>query len=214
MGRDRADHHRRTHFARNRGLGLRLWLRGHNWPTYKPWQFRIDSRSRLCLPPSLRQIPAQEQVFLLRSGDLQCDRPVVAAPLRVRVALSRLSKSGWSVLPQSEWEEQGARISYNLERGFSHVQENSESLQRPGEGRHTSAPSPRTHPGVGSVRPARHSPHDVLPLAEGVLRERRCRIRAPLPPPQRRQGPEDRPAGTKAATQARSPLRTHGGTYP
>src|SRR5208337_1824622 len=118
------------------------------------------------------------------------------------------------VLPQSEWEEQGARISYNLERRFSHVQENSESLQRPGEGRHTSAPSPRTHPGVGSVRPARHSPHDVLPLAEGVLRERRCRIRAPLPPPQRRQGPADRPAGTKAATQARSPLRTHGGTYP
>src|SRR5208337_4206164 len=39
------------------------------------------------------------------------------------------------------------------------------------------------------------------------------RIRAPLPLPQRRQGPEDRPAGTKAATQARSPLRTHGGTY-
>ena len=35
------------------------------------------------------------------------------------------------VLPQSEWEEQGARISYNLERRFSHVQENSESLQRP-----------------------------------------------------------------------------------
>src|SRR5271157_6276594 len=95
MGRDRADHHRRTHFARNRGLGLRLWLRGHDRPTYKPWQFRIDSRSRLCLQPSLRQIPAQEQVFLLRSGDLQCDRPVVAAPLRVHVALSRLSRSGW-----------------------------------------------------------------------------------------------------------------------
>src|SRR5271165_2515307 len=119
----------------------------------------------------------------------------------------------YPVLPQSEWEEQGARISYNLERRFSHVQENSESLQRPGEGRHTSASSPRTHPGVGSVRPARHSPYDVLLLAEGVLRERRCRIRAPLPPPQRRQGPEDRPAGTKAATQAQSPLRTHGGTY-
>src|SRR5271157_428275 len=95
MGRDRADHHRRTHFARNRGLGLRLWLRGHDRPTYKPCQFRIDSRSRLCLQPSLRQIPAQEQVFLLRSGDLQCDRPVVAAPLRVHVALSRLSRSGW-----------------------------------------------------------------------------------------------------------------------
>src|SRR5271157_1184461 len=88
MGRDRADHHRRTHFARNRGLGLRLWLRGHDRPTYKPWQFGL-------IPPSLRQIPAQEQVFLLRSGDLQCDRPVVAAPLRVHVALSRLSRSGW-----------------------------------------------------------------------------------------------------------------------
>ena len=34
-------------------------------------------------------------------------------------------------MPQSEWEEQGARISYNLERRFSHVQENSESLQHP-----------------------------------------------------------------------------------
>src|SRR5271157_454132 len=79
-------------------------------------------------------------------------------------------RASLAVLLQSEWEEQGARISYNLERRFSHVQENSESLQRPGEGRHTSAPSPRTHPGFGSVRPARHSPHDVLPLAEGVLR--------------------------------------------
>ena len=69
-----------------------------------------------------------------------------------------------------------------------------------------------TQPGVGSVRPARHSPHDVLPLAEGVLRDAAA-ARAPLPPPQRRQGPADRPAGTKAATQARSPLRTHGGTY-
>src|SRR5208283_4673990 len=88
MGRDRADHHRRTHFARNRGLGLRLWISGHDQPTYKPWQFGL-------IPPSLRQIPAQEHVFLLRSGDLQCDRPVVAAPLRGRVALSRISKSGW-----------------------------------------------------------------------------------------------------------------------
>src|SRR5208282_199140 len=147
-------------------------------------------------------------------------RPLQRGPPRRRQASPgpRPGHRGRKVLPagvllQSEWEEQGARISYNLERRFSHVQENSESLQRPGEGRHTSAPSPRTHPGFGSVRPARHSPHDVLPLAEGVLRERRCRIRALLPPPQRRQGPEDHPAGTKAATQARSPLRTHGGTY-
>ncbi len=35
------------------------------------------------------------------------------------------------VLPQSEWEEQGARISYNLERRFSHVQENSSRFSVP-----------------------------------------------------------------------------------
>ena len=33
-------------------------------------------------------------------------------------------------------------------------------------------------PDLGSLRPARHPPHAVLPLAEGVLRERRGRLRA------------------------------------
>src|SRR6516225_3329738 len=80
------------------------------------------------------------------------------------------------VLLQMEWERRTARISYNLERRFSHVQEDPQAIHRPGEGRHPSAPSPRTCPRLGSVRPARHPPHDVLPLAEGVLRERPCRV--------------------------------------
>src|SRR3974377_2085299 len=76
------------------------------------------------------------------------------------------------VLLQTKWEKRTARISYNVERRFSHGQEDSQALHRPGEGRHPSAPSPGTHSHLGSVRPARHPPHDVLSLAEGVLRER------------------------------------------
>src|SRR5512135_2998721 len=55
------------------------------------------------------------------------------------------------VLLQSEWEKRTARISYNLERRFSHAQEDSETPQCPGEGRHPSASSPRTHPGFGPL---------------------------------------------------------------
>src|SRR5258706_10863313 len=87
------------------------------------------------------------------------------------------------VLLQTEWEEWIARISYNLERRFTHAQEDAETPQCPGEGRHPSAPSPRTHPRFGPLRPVRHPPHHVLPLAEGALRERRHRPRTPIPTP-------------------------------
>src|SRR3974377_868989 len=90
------------------------------------------------------------------------------------------------VLLQTKWEKRTARISYNVERRFSHGQEDSQALHRPGEGRHPSAPSPGTHSHLGSVRPARHPPHDVLSLAEGVLRERLGRPPTTLPPPRAR----------------------------
>src|SRR5947209_8529537 len=47
---------------------------------------------------------------------------------------------------QLKWDKPSARISYNLERRPSHVQDDSETTPRPGEGRHPSPPSPRTHP--------------------------------------------------------------------
>src|SRR5512135_3581083 len=52
---------------------------------------------------------------------------------------------------QTEWEKRTARISYNLERRFSHAQEDAQAIHRPGEGRHPSASSPRTRPRLGSV---------------------------------------------------------------
>ena len=55
------------------------------------------------------------------------------------------------VLLQTEWEKRTARISYNLERRFTHVQEEAETPQCPGEGRDPSASSPRTHPRFGPL---------------------------------------------------------------
>ena len=52
---------------------------------------------------------------------------------------------------QSKWDKPLARIRYNFERRFPHVQENQESLHVPGKGRHSSAPPPGTHPCLGSV---------------------------------------------------------------
>src|SRR5262249_22533729 len=118
-----------------------------------------------------------------------------------------------SVLLQLKWDKPSARISYNFERRCSHAQEDPQALHGPGEGGHPAAPSPRTHPDLRPLRPARHPPHHVLPLAEGVLRERRGRLRAPRPPRRRRQGSEDHPPGAEAPAQERGPLRTHGGTY-
>ncbi len=57
----------------------------------------------------------------------------------------------YRVLPQTEWEEQPTRISYNFEWRFSHGQEDSQAIHRPGEGRHPAAPSPRTRRHLGSV---------------------------------------------------------------
>src|SRR5262249_7907358 len=67
------------------------------------------------------------------------------------------------VLRQMEWEKRTARISSDLERRFSHAQEDPQAIHRPGEGRHPSAPPPRTRPRLGPVRPARHPLHHVLP---------------------------------------------------
>ena len=75
---------------------------------------------------------------------------------------------------------------------------NSESLQRPGEGRHTSAPSPQTHPGRSDLCD-QHGIHPTMfyRWQKEFFENAAAAFDAPLPPPQRRQGPEDRPAGTK-----------------
>src|SRR5262249_3395788 len=71
--------------------------------------------------------------------------------------------------------------------------------------------------GVGPVGPVRHSPDALLPLAEGVLRERRHRLREPRQAPQNRrghQGPRDRRPRGEAPAQERGLGRTHGGARP
>src|SRR5262249_53173447 len=67
---------------------------------------------------------------------------------------------------------------------------------------------------VRPVRPVRHPPDPVLPLAEGVLRERSRCLRAHRQTPQnprRGQGPPDRCPGGKTPAEERSPGRGHAG---
>src|SRR5271157_2623588 len=56
-----------------------------------------------------------------------------------------------TVLLQSKWDKTPARIRYNFERRFPHVQENPESPHFPGKGRHSSTSPAGTHPCLGSL---------------------------------------------------------------
>jgi hypothetical protein len=71
--------------------------------------------------------------------------------VRTTAADFDMSSLDRDVLLQTEWEERPARISYNFERRSSHGQEDTQAIDRPGEGRHPTAPSPRPHPHLRPV---------------------------------------------------------------
>src|SRR5262249_49446640 len=76
---------------------------------------------------------------------------------------------------------------------------------------------PRQGPCLRPLRKTRHRRHPLLLLAETLLRERSGRFHVQRQTPQgrhRRQGSTDRRSPGQAPTQARGPLRTHGGARP
>src|SRR5262245_41181348 len=76
------------------------------------------------------------------------------------------------VLPQSELESTFVRVSADNPYGGLFHDYVPSPFHRPGEGRRSPPPPPGEDARLRPRRPARHQPHPLLPLAEGVLRER------------------------------------------
>src|SRR5262249_4998097 len=93
-------------------------------------------------------------------------------------AHSRSLRSEWArgVMVQRELEFASAQRSGNTVTGGTFHERETQTVLGPGKGGHPTAASPGEEAGVRFVRSVRHSSHALLPLAEGVLRERRRRL--------------------------------------
>src|SRR5262249_4454215 len=81
-----------------------------------------------------------------------------------------------TVMVQRELEFASAQRSGNPVTGGTFHERETQTVLGPGKGGHPTAASPGEEAGVRFVRSVRHSSHALLPLAEGVLRERRRRL--------------------------------------
>src|SRR5262249_17916498 len=81
-----------------------------------------------------------------------------------------------AVMVQRELEFASAQRSGNTVTGGTFHERETQTVLGPGKGDHPTAASPGEEAGVRFVRSVRHSSHALLPLAEGVLRERRRRL--------------------------------------
>src|SRR5581483_8334486 len=103
-----------------------------------------------------------------------------ATPTRKRTSAARCSCSGYctaasAVMVQRELEFASVRVSGNTPNGGPFHEYRTQTLLGPGEGSHSAASSAGEAAGLRPVRPVRHPSDPLLPLAEGVLRERgRC----------------------------------------
>src|SRR5262249_13687800 len=123
-------------------------------------------------------------------------------------------QEGGRVMVQRELEFPSVRESGNTRNGGLIHERATQPLRGFGEGGHPAAAPRGTEAGVRPVGPVRHPADPVRPLAAGVLRERRRRLRPPRPtPPGCRERPRayDRGPGGEAAAHERGPGRTHGG---
>jgi hypothetical protein len=97
---------------------------------------------------SLEVVTMMADAKIEKNKDFRAGSPdgLVLAVLAITLLLL-----GVTVLPRLKWDKSSARISYSFERRFPHVQEDPKAVHGPGERRHPSAPSPRTHSGLQSL---------------------------------------------------------------
>jgi len=124
---------------------------------FSPPNFEVLARARFCLI-SVRQTYALRAITAVTD-----DSPMLKRLADVRTELESGELTNMAVLIGESsryfkvfclsWNGKNdlLEISYNFERRFTHAQENSEAFHCPREGRHSPAPSSRTHPRVGPV---------------------------------------------------------------